>query len=79
MVTRNKLWTAAAVGSLLFSTQASAAEIERNTAQMQAMDKITGRVSVIDVPVNSEVQFFHCGARLQNDASGRNARKLCIC
>lgn len=57
MVTRNKLWTAAAVGSLLFSTQASAAEIERNTAQMQAMDKITGRVSVIDVPVNSEVAF----------------------
>ena len=57
MVTRNKLWTAAAVGSLLFSTQASAAEIERNTAQMQAMDKITGRVSVINVPVNAEVKF----------------------
>ena len=57
MVTRNKFWTAAAVGSLLFSMQASAAEIERNTAQMQAMDKITGRVSVIDVPVNSEVAF----------------------
>lgn len=31
--------------------------IERNTAQMQAMDKITGRVSVVDVPVNSEVAF----------------------
>lgn len=57
MVTRNKFWTVAAVGSLLFSMQASAAEIERNTAQMQAMDKITGRVSVIDVPVNSEVAF----------------------
>lgn len=57
MVTRNKFWTAATVGSLLFSMQASAAEIKRNTAQMQAMDKITGRVSVIDVPVNSEVAF----------------------
>lgn len=34
-----------------------AAEIPTNTAQMQAMDKITGRVSVINVPVNSEVQF----------------------
>ena len=28
-----------------------------NTAKMQAMDKITGRVSVIEVPVNSEVRF----------------------
>lgn len=37
--------------------QANAAEISTNTAQMQAMDKITGRVSVINVPVNSEVKF----------------------
>lgn len=36
---------------------ATAAEIPTNTAQMQAMDKITGRVSVINVPVNSEVRF----------------------
>lgn len=28
-----------------------------NTAQMQAMDKITGRVSVINVPVNGDVKF----------------------
>ena len=57
MVTRNKFLIAATASSLLFSAQASAAEIERNTAQMQAMDKITGRVSVIEVPVNSEVAF----------------------
>ena len=36
---------------------ANAAEIEMNTARMQAMDKITGRVSVINVPVNGNVHF----------------------
>lgn len=34
-----------------------AAEIEMNTARMQAMDKITGKVSVINVPVNGNVRF----------------------
>ena len=34
-----------------------AAEIDTNTARMQAMDKITGRVSVIDVPVNGTANF----------------------
>lgn len=36
---------------------ARAAEIETNTARMQAMDKITGKVSEIDVPVNVPVKF----------------------
>ena len=31
--------------------------ITKNNAKMQAMDKITGRVSVINVPVNSMVEF----------------------
>lgn len=35
----------------------NAAEIKTNMARMQAMDKITGRVSEIDVPVNGEVVF----------------------
>ncbi len=35
----------------------SASGIAKNNAQMQAMDKITGRVSVINVPVNSMVEF----------------------
>lgn len=46
--------------SILYSgilTAANAAEIPMNTAQMQAMDKITGRVSVIEIPVNTEVKF----------------------
>ncbi len=41
----------------LFGVSAKAEEIDKNTAQMQAMDKITGRVSVINVPVNGEVKF----------------------
>ena len=40
-----------------FSQMAHADEVIKNTAQMQAMDKITGRVSVINVPVNGEVKF----------------------
>lgn len=32
-------------------------EIDTNMAQMQAMDKITGKVSVINVPVNGSVDF----------------------
>lgn len=35
----------------------NAAELDKNTARMQAMDKITGRVSVIEVPVNGNVNF----------------------
>ncbi len=36
---------------------ANAAEVDMNMAQMQAMDKITGRVSIIEVPVNGAVSF----------------------
>ena len=57
MVMKNKLFTATAITSLLMGLSANASEIERNTAQMQAMDKITGRVSVVEIPVNSEVTF----------------------
>lgn len=38
-------------------TNVHAEEIDTNTAQMQAMDKITGRVSLINVPVGGEVKF----------------------
>lgn len=58
MVTRNKLPAASVLlGSLLWTASADAYEIQTNTAKMQAMDKITGRVSVIEVPVNGEVKF----------------------
>ena len=58
MAIKNKFskWTLFA-GSLLWTTAAGAYELQMNTAKMQAMDKITGRVSVIEVPVNSEVRF----------------------
>ena len=36
---------------------ASAAQLDMNTAQMQALDKITGRVNIINVPVGGEVAF----------------------
>ena len=45
------------IASALCCFTANAAEIEMNTARMQAMDKITGHVSVINVPVNGEVKF----------------------
>lgn len=40
-----------------FSFGAHATEISMNTAVMQAMDKITGHVNLIEVPVNQEVMF----------------------
>lgn len=57
MVKINKLLACSAICSCLAVSAVQAAEIERNTAQMQAMDKITGRVSVVEVPVNGEVKF----------------------
>lgn len=50
-------YTLAAVLGLLGAVPAQAREIDMNTVQMQAMDKITGRVSVIEAPVNSEIRF----------------------
>lgn len=51
----NKFVLSAAAGLSYFA--ADAAEIDMNTARMQAMDKITGHVSVINVPVNGSVKF----------------------
>lgn len=41
----------------LCTLNAAAENVKKNTARLQAMDKITGRVSVIDVPVNGEKAF----------------------
>lgn len=49
--------TAAAAAAFLTACSANAAEISTNTAIMQAMDKITGEVNLIEVPVNQEVVF----------------------
>lgn len=48
---------AAAAAAFLAAGSAHAAEISTNTAIMQAMDKITGQVSLIEIPVNQEVAF----------------------
>lgn len=52
----------------------SAFAIEKNTAKMQAMDKITGRVSEINVPVGGKVNFGslsvvvrHCATRPEEE------------
>lgn len=42
---------------ILCAGTVNADQIDTNMAQMQAMDKITGRVSIIEVPVNGEVKF----------------------
>lgn len=57
MLKINKLLGFTAICSVLLSPIVNAKEIDTNMARMQAMDKITGRVSVIDVPVNGEVIF----------------------
>ena len=43
--------------TIAFSCLCEASGIDKNTAKMQAMDKITGRVSVIYVPVGGAVNF----------------------
>ena len=55
---KNNVLSYALLSAVLFASFPIHAEnLEKNTARMQAMDKITGRVSVIDVPVNGKVDF----------------------
>lgn len=54
---KNKLLLGTALCCSLLAFKAGAKEINTNMAQMQAMDKITGKVSLIEVPVNGSVQF----------------------
>lgn len=53
----NNLLAGTALCSALLASVAGAKEIQTNMARMQAMDKVTGRVSEIDVPVNGETVF----------------------
>lgn len=52
-----KLFGILFVAVCVFSFVCKAESIDKNTAKMQAMDKITGRVSVIYVPVGGAVDF----------------------
>jgi len=72
-MTKNKLMLFLAL-CLLFALPAKAAEVEMNMALMQAMDKITGRVNIIEVPVGGMVNFGtfsivvrSCMARTEED------------
>lgn len=53
----NNLLAGTALCSALLASVVGAKEIQTNMARMQAMDKVTGRVSEIDVPVNGETVF----------------------
>ena len=56
-ITSFYLLSGIALSALTYVGSASGAEIDMNMAQMQAMDKITGKVSLIEVPVNGIAQF----------------------
>lgn len=53
----NNLTKASALALMLATSSAGAKEIDTNMAKLQAMDKITGKVSVIEAPVNAETKF----------------------
>jgi hypothetical protein len=55
---KNKFYLLSGLSAALLSASSVyAAEVDTNMAQMQAMDKITGKVNVIEVPVGGEVKF----------------------
>lgn len=54
---KSKLFLSTALSCTFLCMLANAADISANTARMQAMDKITGKVSEIDVPVNGLANF----------------------
>ncbi|MDD4557125.1 MAG: DUF2155 domain-containing protein [Alphaproteobacteria bacterium] len=53
----SKSFTCTLLCASFLSSLAVAKEIKTNTATMQAMDKVTGRVKMIDVPVGGSVDF----------------------
>ena len=57
MKTKNLIFSLGLTALALSLNPAFANQISTNMAQMHAMDKITGRVSIIDVPVGGEVKF----------------------
>lgn len=57
MMKKNNLTIALATAVSLISLSAVASEIPTNAALMQAMDKVTGRVNKITVPVNGKISF----------------------
>ncbi|MFR8206180.1 MAG: hypothetical protein ACLU99_07450 [Alphaproteobacteria bacterium] len=77
----SKLLACSALCSTLLCGAASAKEIYTNMAHMQAMDKITGKVSEIDVPVNGEVIFgsFRLWCGPVPPVLPRRPRKIMLC
>lgn len=58
MMRKNNIkYTISVLALCLFSYSVKAEEISTNAALMQAMDKVTGRVNKVTVPVNSKVNY----------------------
>lgn len=57
MMKKNNIITIVAATTTFLSFSASATEISTNAALMQAMDKVTGRVNKIIVPVKGQTTF----------------------
>lgn len=57
MMKKSNLSIALATVASLIGISATAAEIQTNAALMQAMDKVTGRVNKITVPVNGKISY----------------------
>ncbi len=56
-MTRNNIFSVFVTAFTVLVCFNAFAEEKRNTAQMQAMDKITGHVQIINVPVETEVKY----------------------
>ena len=54
---KNKFLFALTLVLLSSASNLYAREIDTNTAKLQAMNKLTGKVSVLEAPVNGEVKF----------------------
>ena len=57
MINKSKLYFSTILGCSLLTASAFAGDISMNTARLQAMDKITGKVSELIVPVNGLANF----------------------
>lgn len=57
MMKKNNIIALATATTLFYSMSAGATEISTNAALMQAMDKVTGRVNKIIVPVKGQLSF----------------------
>jgi hypothetical protein len=54
---RTRIFLTLAAGALLFSTQAHAQKIQNSIAVFAALDKVTARISPLEIPVDQPMKF----------------------